>query len=581
MRRQSMKRKARNQRGNLLVIIVVVICLILIPLLIVQSQMGLYMVNKDKIQNVVEAACLVAANDLSRVIINDSHFGYVSLSNYAPIGEGTCAPDGEPLPVISINDLTGTIRQNSIIARELGNSTMTSLAANDRRYLSTTMWKLNAALKNACLESPSPSIDCKDIHGKKVELCKDVRTFLERNMPPGYELKSIKLTNGWLVDGNGTSATPTPKPDRFAYLKKGMERKGEYKPFVNVPFADESYTFAGVGASSSIVSAALFRKADNKHISSIVQLQCEIAKKDSLPAMGMDLGDKMSMVACCQPYSIPDNGPKGVMTLRFTGTPVSGLQSWSDLLNSGTFHDRRVSTFKANKGDFPLDQGSRMRKCAGKLSPSTSQQFAEHFYCWLRNGHLSPTVGGVIDMISRPFKEGKGAIYAFEFTRDGAISCRVLQRDPFPVGATADSQMSATADTRIQGGLTPVIIFRDNVRYLGTQYGGKHAGQPLAGSPLNWCELSEYGGDEKSAEALGKGRLATRLMVSASPSSNSQAGGVGDFCRDIFSHFDGKSLARQPRRSYYSGGLAVDIEIGGIMQSDAAKTVALMRSLPR
>ena len=69
------------------------------------AQLALYQVDKTRTESVIDAAGLVAADDLSRLIINDPNFGYVSLSNYPPIGIATCAADGEPLPVVGINTL--------------------------------------------------------------------------------------------------------------------------------------------------------------------------------------------------------------------------------------------------------------------------------------------------------------------------------------------------------------------------------------------------------------------------------------------------------------------------------------------
>src|ERR1700733_14830175 len=144
-----MTRKVRNQHGSVLIIIILPVAFILLPLLMVLSQMGLYAVDRSRVQSIVEAASLLAANDLSRIVINDPNFGYVGLSSYPPTGRATCAADGEPLPVTGINTLVGTIRQNTFIARELGNDTMYARADADRSRLCTTIKELNTALKDS------------------------------------------------------------------------------------------------------------------------------------------------------------------------------------------------------------------------------------------------------------------------------------------------------------------------------------------------------------------------------------------------------------------------------------------------
>ena len=210
------------------------------------------------------------------------------------------------------------------------------------------------------------------------------------------------------------------------------------------------------------------------------------------------------MLACCQPYSMPDIGPTGAMTLRFSGGPVPGLQNWRDFL-AGGFHDNQITTYEAVGGDYPVDDQAHMVVSAPPVQPDTSQQFAEHLYYWLRNGHLRPRIDAVLDMTSDSFRSGPAQIYAYEFTRDGSISRRIIARDPFPVGVTSDSQMQTVSDTSIQGGLTPIIIFRDDVKTLGTAHGGRHAGQPLAGYPLNWCELARIWRRRTSSRRLGQG----------------------------------------------------------------------------
>jgi hypothetical protein len=132
--------------------------------------------------------------------------------------------------------------------------------------------------------------------------------------------------------------------------------------------------------------------------------------------------------------------------------------------------------------------------------------------------------------------------------------------------------------------VAPIIIFKDDVKHLGTRYGGKHAGQPLSGYPINWCELPEFNGDEQIARELGKGRLHTGLVVlnqPEPPAAPYQAAAASGSPLDIFSRLSGQNLSAQPRKSFYSGGLALDIQIGGTRPSTAYLDVARMRKLKR
>ena len=566
--------------------ITAVLCFVVVPVFMICSQVFFYFVERTRTQSVVEAASLVAANDISRIIVDDPNFGFVALSNYPPVGRATCAPDGEPLPVTGINTLVATVRQNTILARELENATMDNLAAGDHENLKGTIANLNATLQQSV--NGMGVANYVDIHGRKVDPLRDVREFLKKNLPANVHLKYVRLSNGWLRGGSETS-TPVPQPERLARLKNDQIRGGEYQAFLDVPVEQRSFSFAGLGRSSALVSAAEFSPADSRHINSIVRVEC-LVSVDNVCHFGLPFGlDSLSEVkcaACAQPFTLPDIGPKGVMTLRFTGGPVPGLQCWSDFLNQGNFRESKITSYDIIGGDYPLDSQARMVQLQGGDSPGAAQLFAENLYYWLRNGHTRPRLDAVLSMINESFRCEPSEVYAYEFVPDGRISRRTLTRDPFPVGVTADAQYSTVVDASLQGGLAPIIVFRNDVKRIGVGSGGKHGGQPLAGYPLNWCELREFGGDEAMAQQLGKGRLGTHMamvgndvdpyeFLKRAGSNQGDSGGQIVFCSS-----DGKPLTLQPRKNFYSGGLALDIEIGGTRQIMSPEVdVARMRML--
>lgn len=555
--------RPRNSTGNILLFAVCIIILVLLPLMMMLSNICLFFIDKARSQTAVEAAGLLAANDLSRLFIDDPNFGYVSLSNYPPIGKATCAQDGEPLPVVGINTLVGTIRQNTIVAHELVNPKIGALADRDRNNLDDTVKELNSALAKSL--SGRDGAGYVDIHGKKVSPVKNVARFLSQSLPPGVRLESFTLTNGWL-DGGGDSAVAVPEPRRLAYVQGNHVQAGNYRPFVDIPFANRSFTFAGVGPSSSMVDPAGFHPADGKHICSIVKIECNLVLDHiarPLSSIGLAQYSRLKCVACCQPYCLSEIGPKGVMTLRFTGGPGEGMKSWNDFLHTESFSESHVTAYDAVGGDYPLDSEAKMMQRSGEEDSETAAEFAAHLYYWLRTGHVSPRIDSIVEMVHQPFEAGANQIYAYEITPGGYISRRVLARDPFPIGVTADCQKQTVIDARTPSGLSPVIVFRNDVKFLGAARGGKHGGQPLAGTPLNWCELSEYGGDEHMAKSLGKGHLGTKLSM-------------GDDL-EVFRASNGENLALQPRKSFYSGGLAVDIEIGGTAQASPIMDIASMR----
>ncbi len=508
-------------------LVVCIIAFIFVPVFIMITQFGPHFSYNTRVETVVEGASLVAANDLSRIVFNDPNFGYVSLSNYPPVGKGTRALDGEPLPVIGINTLVGTFRQNALVVRQLENDTMSSLLDADVYNLAGTVNSLNAKLKDSL--SPTRKGICFDIDGNVVDPVKDVKAFIAANLPPDVKVEAVKLSRGWL-QGGSTTTIDAPQPSQLAEVRDKDIQAGKYRAFTEIPVGKKSFTFAGLGTNSSLVNKSEFEEADGKHICSIVKVECTVVLQQA-PFT------KIECVACSQPYSNPDLEVGGAMTVRFSGRPVTGLLSWSDFLTVGNFHDNKVMTYDVINGDYPFEKEAKMRRIKLESPPDTSEQFAEHLYCWLRNGRLRPRLDAIIAMINEPFRPCLKEAYAYEFANNGSISRRIIDADRLPRSVTADGQCTAVVDTRLRTGVSPVLIFRDNVRHLGTENGGKHAGQPLAGYPLNG-EMQELANNQQMALNFSK-------------------------------------------RSDHPGGLAVDIEVGGTGDSTAARDVLSMRMRTR
>src|SRR5262249_54247294 len=84
-------------------------------------------------------------------------------------------------------------------------------------------------------------------------------------------------------------------------------------------------------------------------------------------------------------------------------------------------------------------------------------------------------------------------IFVVEITAQGNTVVSALRRNPFEDLRIAESQLYG-----INGQPVPIgtnnwtLVCRDEVYGAGTATGGKHAGQPLAGNPINWAELSAY-----------------------------------------------------------------------------------------
>jgi len=98
--------------------------------------------------------------------------------------------------------------------------------------------------------------------------------------------------------------------------------------------------------------------------------------------------------------------------------------------------------------------------------------------------------------------------------------------------------MLSHVDTTIANGMSPVIIFRNNVKYCGTVHGGQAAGQPTPGTPIDCASAPNSTVTSTIASGFSKGRIGTLLAVvnpfdSAMSKENDQPN---------FQSFDGKKL---------------------------------------
>jgi hypothetical protein len=511
----------RNASGSMLVLTVCITALIFIPLLIFATTVGPYFMSSERAQGIVEAASNVAAMDLSRIVIEDPTFGYVSLSNHEAVGKTTLAADGEPVSVVGINTLMGTLRQNAIIADELHNFAMQSLVDRDLIALNDASRALNEVLSESVSGDPMRK-PARDINGEIVRPYQHVEQFLSDNLPPNVRLVSLKLSLGWLENGSGTTV-PIPQPATLAKVSNKDMDSGKYTAFVDYPVGQRKFSFAGVGTQTHLVSMRDFRPDDGKHISSIVRIECTLVTQ-SQPSK------PIVAVACCQPFSHPDKAIAGAMTVRIGGRAVPGLSSWREFLSPGSFYDAQLTSFDVT-GDYPVQSHSRIDLSGERRRASTADEFAEHLYSWLRNGRLHPRIDSVLAMINEPFSNDLNQIYCYEFTSGGLITRKAFDGNQFARAVVSDAQAATMSDTRMRSGANAIILFRDSVNYLGSD-GGQHAGQPLAGYPLGTVS------------------------------------GTLDY-EQIVAGFS--------KRADFSSGLAVDIEIGGTRGSTAASDVISMR----
>jgi len=560
---------ARSAGGNILLFVLITIAVIVFLILNFPFKVGITELSRLRGVNSVEAASLAAARDLSKIVINDPYFGFVGISDAAPVGKATLALDGEPTPVTSINTLMGTARLEFVLAHELESAELIELAQEDLLATREAAKRLEQALAKSI--DPNGQGVAKDFNGDPVNAYESAKAAFtgNRNFLPifgPHELKGFKLSLGWLKNGS-TTTTPCLSASVDVETTKTCCQKGCYKAFTDIPAFKENFTFAGVSAEPTLVDARQFMPVDPKKLCSIVRAEVGLTGEKGL---------QLNNVACAQPSCAQDTTPPGIMRISFAEGLIPGIVSISSLLHDQQLSRGRMSYTVATGGDVPIDKGASLVQSNspfGEAMPTATGMFALCFHDWLRTAHARTNLDSLLEVVNTDFRtladsEARGSgnkrfpVFTLEFDRTGKVVVSNCKRNPFIAQTVFQNQCFAMTNPALAyGGTGLTMSCRDEVRNLGTLAGGKHAGQTISGNPVNWCELAYFDGDEDTAFKLGKGSKALGLSVRG---NNHGVAGGKSAVSEHSAHFykaDGGELTYQPRKEYYSGGLAVEIQL--------------------
>jgi hypothetical protein len=190
-------------------------------------------------------------------------------------------------------------------------------------------------------------------------------------------------------------------------------------------------------------------------------------------------------------------------------------------------------------GSVPAPSGSEPRDQSWTWAWSEQSGNGQIFYYFPHAGNGWPNDPAASITASSGEVSESARVLRFVFNNAGDAMISVQADTPFKTVPVADRQqylMSLNAITTGGGGDFPVTwtaVARDESRKLGRQAGGKHAGQPLAGAPADFCQQTLFGGTRGG-----------RLTV------------VGDKVA-----FDGSVLQAQPRNTYVCGGMAFEFQL--------------------
>lgn len=475
----------------------------------------------------IEAAAIAAARDCSAIVVNTPECGYVSLSDYAPIGTSTTAGDGYPLPVRSINTLIGTARLDLIIGDLMGQDTMKEFARRDMQQAMSA----KDQLLNVLAAALAPGGSGTDKDGNTITPYTSAETAYRNNQirmtgSSTYVNGSMTLGLGSITGGLPT-AIPVPKPASTAPVPGNLQINGCYRSFVNIPYDGEDFVFGGVGPNVKIVDFKNWVATVPGlpyQIPTIIRAEAVQKMDDPYNPSGYSV----KAVACAQPASVHDPLPQpGALSISFPDGPVPEIQRPRDCYQNAELQAGVVDLLTAKVGDFPLDPGSNLTPMGWPVASAltTSNAWLGSLHDWIRRAGTKADIDAILNMQNvtldapvpttagwtAPVVHGgpyldigtvpAGIIHVFKFDMEGVATYQSRLLTPYPLYVTSHEQMYAETMIAIANSSVAAqtysipmpdgnkditltkkydVYIRNEVRNPGSIQGGKHGGEPLA-----------------------------------------------------------------------------------------------------
>jgi hypothetical protein len=316
-----------------------------------------------------------------------------------------------------------------------------------------------------------------------------------------------------------------------------------------------------VSAQAHLTDEAMFEKRDGKHFCSVIKIEVDLRQARGLIA---DFGksDWTHVEACALPPERPQLGPSGALMLFFPCGPVNQVSCLSNLFQLFGENEQTARLYEATRGDLPTDATATTTPTA--IAPWQSTELnstrvvATAFYSWLRSCGVKPRIDATMNAMNNSFNVTlKSSSIIYEFDATGNLLTASMPSMPFPMSVLSDRQLFVESRSDAYS-----ICCYDNVWNVGTIRGGKHAGQPLAGDPINWCELPYFQQSPEAAKSAGKAESTGLTPVSLKQQLCEIPGGIPTETAAFTAN--GRLVSTQPRKSYYSGGLAVELSISAL-----------------
>jgi hypothetical protein len=423
-------------------------------------------------------------------LIEDPYYGFISLSDQAPIGKATIAGDNYYLPVHSINTLLATTRLDMIIADQFGSTVMRQCAELDYQRCMAAKDLLVQTLTGAV----QPGGTGFDMDGNVISPGDDALKAYESNlvrMTSGNAQlipNSLKLTLG--CESGLFTVTQFPQPLNIAQVPDNLRNEKCYKSFVNVPYKNRNFVFAAVDNQVRLLDFKLFQPtiAGLPYvIPSIVKCEADhkFTTKDQYGKQHVSI---VHAVACAEPSSLGDHRPApGALAIDFSTGKLPGSTNLQDIFSSPQIMKSPTDLlYTPPDGDSP---NSRLIEITPAMAVDAHASFGIVLtlgvYDWIRNQGSNLNVASLVNAFSIPFMSNNGGAASedwFQSDDQGNMQHKALFLPIKQIKPISHHQLySRSGVTLIPAANILVDVYiKDNVYQPGRIRGGIHAGEPVA-----------------------------------------------------------------------------------------------------
>lgn len=582
----------------------------------------------------IEAAALAAARDLSMIAVNTDEYGWVSLSDSAPVGSVTLAPDQFYVPVRGINTILGTLRLDLIIATELNDNALKEMIKADIVNAKAAQTKLGIELNKAM----AAGYKAKGIDGKDIDVYGDAQNAYTSNQirmtgSSNYIANSLKLSLGGINNG-GVTNTPIPNPASKADVPANQQQNSFYMSYMDIPTDGESFVFAGIGDSIKLIDPKQWTATVAGlpyQVATVVKAEADQHVNDTQNPNGYNI----HAIACAQPANVVDPKPApGALSFSFPdGMPPEVLGPGTMLTNAQINSNGNCSFQTSVNGDYPLGKPvTRIDDMSWPYSSDTNSGtvFRKALTDWWRragtklniasatamlndpkNNFWRPTGADTIDWITEavlgdtqlynlgPIPRGYIHIYRIDpatglvsYDHDGLTPCNYSvagenQMYSENIDAITKSAIGKQTvgpftfpGTLKPGGLTNDnkvtlldaydIYIRDQVYQPGVNQGGMHAGEPM---DLDKVAMRPMGHD-LGGGGLGASKPGPKVAgLPPAITDQSDFAEKSGFPNSEYNTYDVGPGTANMRPTYRNNGMAVDIRFRRQVETGSLSTL--------